>query len=231
MNAITTTAPAVIEAEIILDPATDDYETRATALREAWAVASTNESEASAALALALNNRGVARVLKARTAYMAGALGSKTDKPNCAGAMRVLDKSKGTIYPYWKTGEALAAAGMADRITVPTAEEIAIAADIFDPINTANNASKGNASKGKGAGAGAGADDDDDSDTLPPVKAPADAENVVMADVIAAVEELKRVTNLFTRSQGFPANVAENLTDVLSEIGATIESHRVDGGK
>lgn len=203
----------------------DDMTVRTSALRDAWSGATDAESAATAALVAALADRGSYRVVKARIAYMAGALGSKTTAPNCAGAVRVLDVPKTTLHPYWKTGELLAAAGFAERITPPTAEEIALAASVFDEVNERNAATKGNASKS----APAETDGDDTpkgvGEPTPVVRADA-----TQADVIAAIAELQATLASYTREQGFARVVTDNMVDALTEIIATMETFTVDGG-
>jgi hypothetical protein len=196
---------------------------RTSALRDAWSGATDAESAATAALVAALADRGSYRVVKARIAYMAGALGSKTTAPNCAGAVRVLDVAKTTLHPYWKTGELLAAAGFAERITPPTSEEIALAASVFDEVNERNAATKGNASKSP-------AETDGDAPKGVGEPTPVVRADATQADVIAAIAELQATLASYTREQGFARVVTDNMVDALTEIIATMETFTVDGG-
>ena len=201
----------------------DNMTVRTSALRDAWSGATDAESAATAALVAALADRGSYRVVKARIAYMAGALGSKTTAPNCAGAVRVLDVAKTTLHPYWKTGELLAAAGFAERITPPTSEEIALAASVFDEVNERNAATKGNASKSP-------AETDGDAPKGVGEPTPAVRADATQADVIAAIAELQATLASYTREQGFARVVTDNMVDALTEIIATMETFTVDGG-
>ncbi|QWY82841.1 hypothetical protein PP641_gp102 [Arthrobacter phage SilentRX] len=195
---------------------------RTEALREAWGRGTEMETSA-------LFDLGTARVIKARVAYMAAALGSKTGTPNNKAAMRILDMPQNTVRPYFKAGEALAAAGWDGRITAPTAEEIALVAPIFGAINNAKRTDDGTKPKaGRKASAG-DADGEGDEGVGAPTPKGAD-DPVILADVINAVEALDQIVDRFTRECGFPANVAENIEAVLAEIAAKIDQHRVDGG-
>lgn len=215
----TATTPAPSTADL----AAADYETRAAALREAWTGTGQLLKDAESALARALWDKGTAGVLRSRTAYAAGVLGSRTTTATAKGAARVLEIPDSTASLWFKAGKALAEAGKAESVLAPTEEEIAIVAAVLEPINKASNESKG---KGKGKG-----------ESTPPAPAenvpaaPAKKDDpVIMADVIAAVENLQVVMGRFTRDHGFPAVVAENLTATLEEIIASMDSHTIDGG-
>ena len=69
-------------------------------------------------------------------------------------------------------------------------------------------------------------DTDGDGGTGGRPSVPAEA---TQADVIAAVEALQSVVARFTRDGGFADVVADNLAEVLAEIGTAIDSHRVGG--
>lgn len=223
-------AVATLETVSDIDPIAEDFETRSQALRDAWMKGDSAESTAAAALIAALNDRGAARVVKARVAYMAGVLGSKTDVPTAAGAVRVLGVAKTTLQPYWKTGQALSKAGLVGSILAPTPAEIEIAASVFDPVNASNAATKGNASKGKPADAPAGGTEGGTEGGTGVGTPTPSTDPTTQADVIQAVEDLQNILSRFTREQGFSGVVAMNLTAALEEIITTIDTFTVDGG-
>lgn len=196
---------------------------RTEALREAWGKGTEMETSA-------LFDLGTARVIKARVAYMAAALGSKTGTPNNKAAMRILDMPQNTVRPYFKAGEALAAAGWDGRITAPTAEEIALVAPIFGQINNARRTDDGTKPKAGRKASGDAGDADDEGIGTPTPKAPREADNVILADVIDAVQDLERLVNAYCREQGFAGVAADGIAEVLANIAATVEAHRVDGG-
>jgi len=207
-----------------------DTESRIAALKALWAKGTEDEESA-------WKDLSVARVLKARTAYLAGLLGSKTGEANNKAAMRVLDLAQNTVRPYFLAGKALAEAGFEMSTNAPTASEIAIADPIISKAQGGRKKVRtetpdSGTSAGTGGTTGGDAPEGDapttgGSDTR---STPKDSEPVIQADVIAAVEALQSIVARFTRDHGFSAVVADNLSEVLSEIGATIESHRVDGG-
>lgn len=207
-------------AEPTAEPGPASTEARIAALKAAWTKGTEDESNA-------LFNLGVARVIKARVAYMAGALGSKSGAPNNKAAMRILDLPQNTIRPYFLAGVALAEAGWDGHITAPTQAEI----DLVSPIiaKASKGAPKADAPKGESAPKGDAEGDDDEAPAKGGRVSDPDSP-VIMADVINAVEALDNVVAAFTRECGFPGNVAENLQTVLAEIAARIEAHRVDGG-
>jgi hypothetical protein len=236
VTADTSTSTALLVAEPVVEgtifegtvptpepEADQSTEARIAALKTIWAKGTEDEKEA-------LFNLGSARVLKARVAYMAGALGSKTGTPNNKAAMRILDLAQNTVRPYFLAGVALAEAGWDGRVTAPTQEEIDLVSPIISKAQKGTTAPK--APKAESTPAG-GTDTESDADTegsgTRSTKG-AEGEPVIQADVIAAVEALQLVVAQFTRDQGFSAVVADNLAEVLAEIGATIDSHRVDGG-
>lgn len=204
-----------------------DTETRIAALKALWAKGTEDEESAWASLS-------VARVLKARTAYLAGLLGSKNGEANNKAAMRILDLAQNTVRPYFLAGKALAEAGFIMSTAAPTASEIEIADPIISKAQGGRKrvkADESDAGTSSGTGGTTGGDVPEDAPTggPAPTTAPAD-DDVILADVITATEALMSTVKRFTREQGFPAIVADNLSDALAEVAALIDSHRVDGG-
>lgn len=207
-----------------------NHEARIAALKALWAKGTEDEE-------LAWSDLSVARVLKARTAYLAGLLGSKTGQANNKAAMRILDLAQNTVRPYFLAGAALAEAGFEMSTAAPTASEIAIADPIISKAQGGRKRVKtetpdAGTSAGTGGTSAGGTDEDEaGSDTRPPAGTKTDPdEPTILADVIAAVELLQSTVTKFTRNQGFPTSVAENLQAVLAEIGVSIDTFTVDGG-
>lgn len=208
-------------------PAND--EARIAALKAVWAKGTEDEESAWADLS-------VARIIKARAAYLAGLLGSKTGEANNKGAMRILDLAQNSVRPYFLAGQALAKAGYEMSTAAPTASEIAIADPIISKAQGGRKRAKAddtNPGTSGGTGGTSTGAEDEGSDTRPPAGAPTppkDDSPVIQADVIAAVEALMDTVKRFTREHGFSGVVAENLGYALTEVQELIEAHRVDGG-
>lgn len=227
------TTPADVQAAItVLSGA--ELDAAITAIRARWSVADASETETRAlfdAADIAWQN---ARVCKVRVAYAAAMLAPVKGEPNLLNAARVLltdpadnaatrtkqaKSRKNTLRNYVDAGAALHTEALAYSITEPTEQEREIVAAAF---KAGNKRDKDAAKELKNAGKGEGETSTPrESDPSGPA---------TQADVINAVEALQSIVAQFTRDHGFAGVVADNIAEVLAEIGAQIDAHRVDGG-
>ena len=207
-------------------------ESAVTALRARYEAADKSETDTRAAFERADIAWQNARVCKVRVAYAAAMLTPNKGAANLLAATRFLltdpadtpakrtaqaKSRKNTLRNYVAAGEALNEAGLANNIAEPDENERKIVADVFRELNKRDKqGDKPDTGEGEGEGTSKG-----EADTSGPA---------TQADVIAAVEALQTIVNEFTRDHGFAGIVADNLAEVLAEIGTRIDSHRVDGG-
>lgn len=203
------------------------------ALRTRWDEAGKGETGAKNLLDAAKISWENSRVVRCRVALEAAMLVPNAGKPNLLNATRILGtdtdattaertaearKRKNSLRNYLNAGVALHEAGLAGRVTEPDQAERDIVRDVF----RAGNKSK--------AAAAAGGETEGETEGGSTPAAPESQDPVTQADVVKAVEVLKSVTERFCRDHGFAAVVADNLQTVMAEIGALMETHKVDGG-
>jgi hypothetical protein len=193
---------------------------RVALLKAAWSASATKQDAAESIFKTARQAINVAKVYKARVAIRLGmelANEASAFGPNFSATHKELDVAEATLRPYWNAGKALAAAGLENNTGEPTPDEIKIVQEATRK-----------APKAKAPATGT----EGTEGTEGTAKAPEPKQDPITQDsVIAAVEALQDAVTRFTREHGFSATVADNLTATLAEIGATIETFKVDGGK
>lgn len=237
---VATESKTVAAAAPVMDEAA-----QIAAIRGRWATADRNEAQTLSIFEGAKLAWENARVIKSRVAYAAAMVKPEKGGVNRLNAARILFSTpedsaatatkkarakKSTVELYITAGIELDAAQLAYSDAEPTPEERAIVNRVFtDAAKAKAKAEKeaARAAKGKGKGEGEGEGEGE----APAKGAKSGDDPITQQDVVAAVETLKSVVERFTRDHGFAAVVADNLTDVLGEISALMEAHKVDGGK
>lgn len=155
--------------------------------------------------------------------------GKTAGKPSQSVVAEAVGINRLTFAPYWKAANAHVEA-FGSVAGEPTEAELELVASFWKAEALRKQAERADAPKAPKSGPvetiADGDTEDGGTDGRPSVTVP---EIPTQADVIAAVEALQSVVARFTRDGGFADVVADNLQEVLAEIGTAIDSHRVGG--
>lgn len=152
--------------------------------------------------------------------------GKTAGKPSQSVVAEAAGINRLTFAPYWK-----AAADYASKFSgagEPTAEELDYVAS-FWKSEALRKQEERKADKAAPKSGPVEVVAEGDTEAAPTDGRPSVPAMPTQADVIAAVEALQAIVNGFTRDGGFADIVADNLQEVLAEIGTTIDTHRVGG--